>query len=233
MTEFRRLIEKLTAHWATRDRRRDLLLPGRYLQPSFLDLPSAPESDVLWPSPGSLLISTRLRDLLKPMLDSGIRTCPVILRRMGRRRPCGPFRVPKSGEPEDLIRSGGHKVRTHRKPPTYSEVVFLDEWLDPPGVISCPRCRQCGERVYRDLEGQHWNEVYQSEKRAWAHLDRRALARWMGDRHLVLVNGAIVGSAAIRKALQNADASNIRFEPFPSPEPDPTPAMLPCPNKEL
>ncbi|MCC6231089.1 MAG: hypothetical protein IT580_00490 [Verrucomicrobiales bacterium] len=216
MAAFQRLVSKLVSTLPARDRRGVPWRPGLKLQPAFVDLPSCPESDVLWPSPGSLLVSARLRSVLRPWLGRTVRTCPITLRRVGRRRPQGPFREPRSGEPEDLIPSVG-RTRSKALPrvSAYYEMILLDQVPDPPGIPFCPLCPLCGERVYRDTEGEHWREVYEAEKQAWARLDQEGLARLMGNRSLALVNGAILSSTEIRHALEQANVSNLRFAPFP------------------
>jgi hypothetical protein len=79
------------------------LQPGDDFQPNFLDVPSRPRADFLWPGLGTLVVTDRVRDLLLRVAFDDIAVCPAKLSRIGRRGAKLPPPVPSTGEPEDII----------------------------------------------------------------------------------------------------------------------------------
>ncbi len=76
--------------------------PGYRFPPLYLDIPSRPRADFLWPFSG-LLVSSRIRDLLVDLCRDDVVTSPVVLRKVGKRTAKLPAPIPASGEPEDII----------------------------------------------------------------------------------------------------------------------------------
>jgi hypothetical protein len=79
------------------------LRPGSDFQPAYLDVPSRPQTDFLWPFCGAFLASERIKDLLADVCGDEIIACPVVLRKIGKRRARLPAPIPQSGEPEDIM----------------------------------------------------------------------------------------------------------------------------------
>jgi hypothetical protein len=120
------------------------LRPGNSFQPCFLDVPSQPRADFLWPSLGSFAVSDRVRDLLLTACVNDIAVCPVTLRKIGKRDAKLPPPIPSTGEPEDII----DEVPLLDDPSaggSYSEIVVLNESGFPPGgtpLSVCPGCKR-------------------------------------------------------------------------------------------
>jgi hypothetical protein len=137
------------------------LRPGDSIQPCYLDVPSRPRADFLWPSPGSFVVTDRVRDLLITASGNDIAVCPVILRKIGKRNAkLSPY-MPSMGEPEDII----NEVPLLDDPNSvgsYSEVVILHKSGFPPGgtpISICPGCRRAEIGLNREfrMTAEMWN----------------------------------------------------------------------------
>lgn len=188
--------------------------PGAKLQPCFLDIPSRPTADFLWPGTWTIVVSDRVKQALLGWNLDGVAFCPVVLRKVGKRSPRASFRMPSTGEPEDLV-TGMKRGDTAPYSASYFELVVAEDMPDPPGVEPCQRCSLCGERVYEDREGQHWSRVHRSEELAWASLKNRALTRMAAGRDIIRSAGRFICTGRVKDHLERIQASNVAFVPFP------------------
>ncbi len=79
------------------------LRPGDTVQPCYLDIPSRPRADFLWPYSGVLVVSERIKDFFLKTCGDEISIRPITLRKVGKRQAKLPPPMPTTGEPEDII----------------------------------------------------------------------------------------------------------------------------------
>jgi hypothetical protein len=172
------------------------LQPGDCLQPCFLDVPSCPRADFLWPSLGSFVVTDRVRDLFLTASGNDIAVCPVILRKIGKRNAKLPPPVPSTGEPEDII----NEVPILKDSSTvgsYSEAVVLHESGFPPGGTPISVCSGCGRpEIGRNRELRMTAEM------------------WKGQAIFFLATTLhVIVTDALKKAIERLHPTNVSFEP--------------------
>lgn len=118
------------------------LRPGDKFQPAVLEVPSIPRADFLWGSLGSLVVSSRVREVLLRVCGDSIGAVEVTLGKIGKREARLPAPIPSTGEPEDLIKDAMPLADRSAVGP-YFEVVPLGESGAPPGGIPRSICRGC------------------------------------------------------------------------------------------
>ena len=130
------------------------LRPGDDFQPSYLDVPSIPRADFLWPGPGNLVVSERVKELLQNVCPREITACPVILRRIGKHDADQTPHIPSTGEPEDMILEVPLAENTSKLHPYFTIIIQRESGL-PPGTETaseCPGCRRLAvDRSQRTL----------------------------------------------------------------------------------
>lgn len=172
--------------------------PGYRFPPLFLDVPSRPRADFLWPF-GGLLVSGRVRDLLVDACRDDVAMFAVTLRKVGKRNAKLPAPIPISGEPEDII----NEVPLLDDPSgvgPYYEVIPRHASNEPPGRIIESSCTACG-RVKNKA-------VYSSRPEPL----RMTEATWKG--HSIFYLGGtlhIVVTDKVKKALQSVRPSNLQL----------------------
>jgi hypothetical protein len=120
------------------------LCPGDEFQPCFLDVPSTPRADFLWPSIGSFVVSARIKDTLVAACPEDIAACPVTLRRIGKREAKLPPPMPSTGEPEDIIDEVPLLKNTENIGPYFEIILRKESGYHPAGTrpIICPGCKR-------------------------------------------------------------------------------------------
>jgi len=171
------------------------LRPGDEFQPCYLDIASRPEADFLWSSLGSMVVSTRVRQLFKSLNVDGIEFCPVTLRKVGRRDANLPAPIPSTGEPEDIIDEVPLLKRTESIDP-YFELVVQTESRYAPGAEPSSICSGCGHATFPESD-----ERFKMVESMWKGAAVFFLA---GTLHIVVTD-------RIRCALQDLSATNVRF----------------------
>ena len=116
--------------------------PQYSFPPGFLDVPSRPKADFLWPWP-TILVSQRVRDSLADVCGDNVAACRVTMRKIGKRSAKLPAPIPLSGEPEDIIYEGPLLGSTSEVGPYY-EIVPRYASSDPPERIIESSCSACG-----------------------------------------------------------------------------------------
>ncbi|HYG35509.1 MAG TPA: hypothetical protein VEC99_12025 [Clostridia bacterium] len=230
--------QKLERELATELRRsgvkKPALAPGAFLQPGFLDVPSVPTSDFLWSALSSglstVVVSDRVGSLLQEHCKStDIALCPVTPRRIGKRSAKSTPKLPKSGEPEDMMKE--YKAAKVVSVGPYYELVVLAQSGYPPGTEPGPVCRVCGESL------RQAPEYYSLQRRAWDNLTPAVLESvWGGASIFRLVEkGTLLVVDELKKRLEEMRLSNICFREFPISRPSAAlnrrPARLPTVRK--
>ncbi len=198
--QFQRLASELQASVPAKRRLPlSLIRPGCELQPCFLDIPSKPAADFLWCYIGSVVVSQRIKDLFKELKISGVAFAPVTLRKVGTRSARLSPPIPRSGEPEDIIR----EVRTVANPNLhcrYYELIVHAQSQRPPGAEPTEVCEACGSLTI------DWR------KRRLLMLPQM----WTGAEVFCLATTAyILVVDRVRQQLQRLGATNLEFEEYP------------------
>ena len=138
------------------------LRPGDRLQPSYLNVPSRPCADFLWPDAGNgLVVSERVKDLLRELCRDEVAIYPVILGRIGAGDARARTPRPRTGEPEDLINEVT-LLNDHSDVGPYHEVIVLNESRYPPDttIQTCEGCGRseinCPNRALAIMTAQMW-----------------------------------------------------------------------------
>jgi hypothetical protein len=170
------------------------LAPGDLFQPCFLDVPSTPDADFLWPAIGSPVISDRMRSFFEQLGSDVASVVSVKSRKIGAARPILPAPIPESGEPEDLLTE--MKLYAMERRPYFELIVSAESGL-PHGTKRLPPCPGCGRA---ELEGSREFTVYDDMVPAQP-LFLLATTLWL------------VVTDALKRDLQRIKPTNARFTP--------------------
>lgn len=171
------------------------LRPGDSFQPCYLDIPSTPRADFLWPGLGAFVVNDRLRDLFMQQCPNDIAACPVTLRRIGKGHAASAPPIPPTGEPEDII----NEVATYEQPPSdlrYWEIIVLNTSGFPPGGTPKSVCSGCQrpeigpEREIR-MTPEMWNG--------------HAMFLMATTLHIIITD-------AMRRSIQSVRPTNVAFK---------------------
>jgi hypothetical protein len=190
----RALRERIRAQFVAEGHPCPELAPGDDFQPAFLDVPSTPSADFLWASLGSVVISERMRPSFEGLGPDVARILPVQSRKIGVASPELPAPIPQSGEPFDLLAEA--RLRSSNFP-SYFELVVSAESGPPHGPRLLQACKACGRVA---IEGTRRLAVY-DDMAPFAPLFRLATTLWL------------IVTDAFKSTLEQAQPSNIRFEP--------------------
>jgi len=182
--------------------RKEVVQPRCFLLPSFLDIPSKPEADFLWPSSSfSPLVTERVRGKLESLKIREIAFAEVTLRKVGKKSPKLPAPIPSTGEPGDII----GEVSTTRFPKTghtYFELCVYGRSGPPPGRELKSVCSTCGNK---DFNWARSKELVMTE------------SMWTGLDIFVLETTAIIlVTDKLKQELQKLRPTNVEFVEFPS-----------------
>lgn len=198
--EFEKLAEPVRKEVQKLGVRKDLVQPRSFLLPSFLDIPSKPEADFLWPS-FSPLVTERVRRKLESLKIREIAFGEVTLRKVGKKSPKLPPPIPSTGEPEDII----SEVPTTTFPTTrqrYFELCVYGRSGPPPGRELKSACSTCGNK---DFNWSRDKELVMTE------------SMWTGLDIFVLETTAIIlVTDKLKQELQKLRPTNVEFVEFPS-----------------
>ncbi len=123
------------------------LFPGADFQPLHLKFPSRPQSDFLWSSLGSVVVSPKVKILFERHAITGVQFCPAVIDKVGKRDSTGPVPIASTGEPEDII----DEVEAERNPAEFGplyEMVIVSTSGRPPGAEIISRCPACGREEF-------------------------------------------------------------------------------------
>lgn len=129
------------------------LMPGIRFQPARLKFGSRPKSDFLWATIGSAIVSPKTKKVFEEAGVTGVRFCPAVINKVGKRDAIGPAPIPETGEPEDIIEEAEPEQKSESFGPLY-EMVILGESGQPPGAEITSRCEGCGREEYDKYKRQ-------------------------------------------------------------------------------
>jgi len=176
--------------------------PGDSFQPCFLNVPSRPVGDFLWPTLSSLVVSERIKNILMSNWPDDIIACPITPRKIGRRdAKLSPPR-PSTGEPEDII----NEVPLEESPrlsPAYFEILIQKRSACPADMAPGKICSGC---KLTNPDRSPMNIVLTPDM-------------WNGNGIFYLWDTYhIFVTDDVRKVLMSVQASNVVFEQVRTPQ---------------
>lgn len=163
--------------------------PGDIFQPAYLDIPSRPQADFLWPNVRSFVVSERMKKLIFDDLNGDVDIIPVTLRKVGKRPAVN------GQEPSHSIQSDIHVNETIEP---YYQVLVRAESDYPKGgspVSICPVCR---------------HETIEDETRELVMTD----AMWRGQQIFFLRTTLyVMVTETLAERIRQAEATNVSFLP--------------------
>jgi hypothetical protein len=171
------------------------LFPGDAFQPCYLDVPSKPRVDFLWASPGSLVVSEKMKRIILEHCPEDVACCNVILRKIGKCEADVPAPIPPTGEPGDIIDEVPVESSVLRVGP-YHEICIQKESGWPPGgrpESICPGCKRREVNQYK-REIRMTNEM------------------WKGDQMFFLATTLyVLVTEDLREAMEKIKPTNVIF----------------------
>lgn len=169
--------------------------PGYRFPPLYLDIPSRPRADFLWPF-GGLLVSARIRNLLVDLCRDDVATFPVNLRKVGKRDAKLPAPIPRTGEPEDIINEAP-LLEDYSGVGPYFEVIPRSQSREH-RIIEY-QCNACGWVKTKVVQTKKWNRRMTED-----HWKGHSIFYWGGTLLIVITDN-------VKDALQSAHPSNLEL----------------------
>ena len=175
------------------------LCPGDRFQPCYLDVPSRPRADFLWPSLGVLVVAERIKELPIALCGDEIAVWSITLRKIGKREARIAVPMPSAGEPEDIIHEVPLLSDSTGVGPYYA-ILPLRESGVPRNRAVKSACSACHRR---DVEVVYPIDV---------NRPRIAEEIWRGDSVFYLATTlCIIVTNDSKEALTNIHANNLNF----------------------
>ncbi|MGR9086643.1 MAG: hypothetical protein ACU841_06165 [Gammaproteobacteria bacterium] len=119
--------------------------PGDIFQPAYLDIPSKPEADFLWPNIRSFVISERMKRMVFDELSGDVEIVPIKLRKIGSNHPPA-F---EAGGSEGKAGNSGRTQSTNAISPYYQVLVrAVSDY--PKGGSPVSVCSVCKHEAIED-----------------------------------------------------------------------------------
>lgn len=168
-------------------------------QPVHLKFASRPESDFLWSTLGSVIVSSKVKIIFEQQKITGVEFCPAVVEKVGKRVSVGPIPIASTGEPEDII----EEIEGEQKPaefgPLYEMVITSVSGL-PPGAEAVTQCSACGR------------EDFDQSKRVLA-LTENMLP--LTDVFFLATSLYIIVTDKVREVCWRSEFTNVEFSWFP------------------
>lgn len=172
--------------------------PGDNFQPAYLDIPSKPVADFLWPNIRSFVVSERMKKLVFDELSDDVEIVPVQLRKIGKLNAKLPQATPVSGKPEAItdeaeLNNPGDSIGR------YYQVLVRSESDYPTGgtpVSTCPLCKR------KSIEEEKRELIMKEEM-------------WSGQQIFFLRTTLhVVVTEPLAEKIRRFHASNVEFIPY-------------------
>jgi hypothetical protein len=172
--------------------------PGDNFQPAYLDIPSLPTADFLWPNIRSFVISERIKNMVFDELSGDVEIVPVQLRKIGTQNSRLPPAVADSATPENIILE--EKLNNPDDAiGTYYQVLVRSESDYPTGGSPVSTCQVC-KRTSIDEEKR---QLLMKEE------------MWSGQQIFFLKTTLhVVVTEPLAEKIRKAQASNVDFVPY-------------------
>jgi hypothetical protein len=119
--------------------------PGDSFQPAYLDIPSKPTADFLWPNIRCFVVSERMKKMVFDELSGDVEIVPVQLRKIGKINVLLPPAIPASNGPKDVI-DETELNNPDNSNGAYYQILVRSESDYPTGVgtpvSTCPLCKR-------------------------------------------------------------------------------------------
>jgi hypothetical protein len=172
--------------------------PGDSFQPAYLDIPSKPTADFLWPNIRSFVVSERMKRMVFDELSGDVEIVQVQLRKIGKINAQLPPAIPASNGPKDVIdeaelNNPGDSIGA------YYQILVRSESDYPTGgipVSTCPVCKR------KSIEEEKRELVMKEEM-------------WRGQQIFFLRTTLhIVVTEPLAEKIRSTQASNVEFIPY-------------------
>jgi len=172
--------------------------PGDNFQPAYLDIPSKPAADFLWPNIRSFVVSERMKRIVFDELSGDVDIVPVQLRKIGKLIAKLPPAIPFSGKPEAII-DEAELNNPDDSIGTYYQILVRSESDYPTGGIPVSTCPVCKRKSIDDEK----RELVMKEE------------MWQGQ-HIFFLRTTlhVVVTEPLAKKIRSAQASNVDFIPY-------------------
>lgn len=225
LKEFRKLEKQFMAEFGIRNLREPKLTPGACLQPAVLNVPAVPKADFLWSNLwsglSSIVVSGRVHQVFLAQAKAAVALCPVTLGKVGKASASSAPRIPRSGEPEDMMDT--YPARETAGIGPYYQLLVIAQSGYPPGTEPGPSCPSCGEALEQDWKAENSMARQRSRRQqeAWDKLTTKDLeAAWNGDAIFRLAGrGSVLVANPLKVQLEEMGATNLSFREFPAPPP--------------
>lgn len=197
-TEHHSLRERISDRLHNLGDGRVTLRPGDSFQPAELEIPSLPESDFLWGSIGSIVVSEKVKELLTQYNGHQVAFCRVKIKKVGTRKVELPAPVPSTGEPENLFNELPMNSDTNGVGPYY-EMVVLRESGFPQGYAPADPCSGCG----RDI-GDNAARIFRMTRQMW---NGESIFFFTTTLYVIVTED-------VKQLLEDVAVTNVEFTPF-------------------
>jgi hypothetical protein len=172
--------------------------PGDNFQPAYLDIPSKPAADFLWPNIRSFVVSERMKKLVFDELSGDVEIVPVQLRKIGKLNVKLPSGIVDSGKPEANI-DDSERHNCDDSIGTYYQVLVRSESDYPTGgtpFSTCPLCKR------KSIEEEKRELIMKEEM-------------WSGQQIFFLKTTLhVVVTEPLAEKIRRVQASNVDFIPY-------------------
>jgi hypothetical protein len=172
--------------------------PGDNFQPAYLDIPSKPMADFLWPNIRSFVVSERMKKLVFDELSGDVEIVPVQLRKIGKLNAKILPAISVSSKPEAII----DKTELNNPDDSigrYYQILVRSESDYPKGgapVSTCPLCKR------KSIEEEKRELIMKEEM-------------WRGQQIFFLRTTLhVVVTESLAEKIRSAQASNVEFVPY-------------------
>lgn len=172
--------------------------PGDIFQPAYLDIPSKPEADFLWPNIRSFVISERMKRMVFDELSGDVEIVPIELRKVGKRNatPSAPFS--HTDYPSEDSIHNTNSIRYNEPIGTYYQVLVRAVSGYPKGGSPVSVCSVCK------------HEAIEDEKRELIMTDEM----WRGQQIFFLRTTLyVMVTETLAEKIRKAQATNVSFVP--------------------
>ncbi|MDD5460401.1 MAG: hypothetical protein PHG00_02025 [Methylococcales bacterium] len=167
--------------------------PGDNFQPAYLDIPSKPTADFLWPNIRSFVVSERMKNMVFDELLDDVEIAPVQMRKVGKR----PSAIPVSDTPGAA--QYVELSHTNDSIGTYYQILVRSESDYPTGgrpVSTCPLCK------HKSIDDEKRELIMKEEM-------------WSGQQIFFLKTTLhVVVTESLVEKIKSVQASNVDFIPY-------------------
>lgn len=172
--------------------------PGDNFQPAYLDIPSKPAVDFLWPNIRSFVVSEKMKTMVFDELSEHVEIVPVQLRKIGKQNAKSPPAIPDAGKPDSNNHESEH-INPDDSVGPYYQILVRSESDYPKRGAPVSVCSVC-KREY--IEDENRELIMREEM-------------WLGQQIFFLRTTLhIVVTETLAEKIKKTHASNVDFVPY-------------------